>query len=44
MFRNFPDFKGIKTFRDVVFSLYAVFRNFPDFKGIKTKARKLFTI
>ena len=36
MFRNFPDFKGIKTRRSWQFGPRVWFRNFPDFKGIKT--------
>ena len=36
-FRNFPDFKGIKTFARGIRHNVDKFRNFPDFKGIKTE-------
>ena len=36
LFRNFPDFKGIKTLKLLQRKHQYWFRNFPDFKGIKT--------
>ena len=36
LFRNFPDFKGIKTAVLFWYLIAFKFRNFPDFKGIKT--------
>ena len=36
LFRNFPDFKGIKTYTQARALVTDAFRNFPDFKGIKT--------
>ena len=36
LFRNFPDFKGIKTDCRDGGDFTNEFRNFPDFKGIKT--------
>ena len=37
LFRNFPDFKGIKTIPKLRYETPRLFRNFPDFKGIKTQ-------
>ena len=39
LFRNFPDFKGIKTEIADARGVPMSFRNFPDFKGIKTAGK-----
>ena len=42
LFRNFPDFKGIKTHFPYHLCHLCKFRNVPDFKGIKTSFQEHF--
>ena len=40
LFKNFPDYKGIKTIFATCITGDIKFKNFPDYKGIKTEYRR----